>query len=163
MTRWKPFATGIAETDAQWKRRQQEIRHQTSFRWRRWRWCCSRRETGELWRWSAGEATAAASWITPVHAAAGIVVQAVRICGRIDERARSSVNGADPASTVIADEQTTFWYETTSPITPAISGTKFEGLMTLRYALAHSKNIPAVKVAEMVGYDKVAKVRARWG
>ena len=30
--------------------------------------------------------------------------------------------------------------------------------MTLRQALAHSKNIPAVKVAEMVGYDKVAQV-----
>ena len=63
-----------------------------------------------------------------------------------------------PASTLV-DEETTFWYEhDTRSYTPANFGDKFEGLMTLRYALAHSKNIPAVKVAEMVGYDKVAEV-----
>ena len=63
-----------------------------------------------------------------------------------------------PASTVM-DEETTFWYEhDTRSYTPTNFGDKFEGLMTLRYALAHSKNIPAVKVAEMVGYDKVAEV-----
>ena len=33
--------------------------------------------------------------------------------------------------------------------------------VTLRQALAHSLNIPAVKVAEMVGYDKVGDYRAR--
>ena len=47
---------------------------------------------------------------------------------------------------------------TRASYTPSNFGDKFEGLMTLRYALAHSKNIPAVKVAEMVGYDKVADV-----
>jgi len=63
-----------------------------------------------------------------------------------------------PASTVM-DEETTFWYEhDTRNYTPNNFGMKFEGLMTLRYALAHSKNIPAVKVAEMVGFDKVAAV-----
>ena len=63
-----------------------------------------------------------------------------------------------PASTVV-DEETTFWYEhDTRSYTPTNFGDKFEGLMTLRYALAHSKNIPAVKAAEMVGYDKVADV-----
>ena len=30
--------------------------------------------------------------------------------------------------------------------------------MTLRRALAHSMNVPAVKIAEMVGYDKVAAI-----
>jgi penicillin-binding protein 1B len=63
-----------------------------------------------------------------------------------------------PASTVV-DEETTFWYEhDTRSYTPNNFGDKFEGPMTLRYALAHSKNVPAVKVAEMVGYDKVADV-----
>jgi penicillin-binding protein 1B len=63
-----------------------------------------------------------------------------------------------PASTVV-DEETTFWYENgTRNYTPSNFGLKFEGLMTLRYALAHSKNVPAVKVAEMVGFDKVAEV-----
>ena len=63
-----------------------------------------------------------------------------------------------PASKVV-DEATTFWYEhDTRSYTPNNFGDKFEGPMTLRYALAHSKNVPAVKVAEMVGYDKVAEV-----
>ncbi|MCU1339694.1 MAG: penicillin-binding protein family [Bryobacterales bacterium] len=63
-----------------------------------------------------------------------------------------------PASMVV-DEETTFWYENgTRNYTPNNFGMKFEGPMTLRYALAHSKNVPAVKVAEMVGFDKVAEV-----
>ena len=70
----------------------------------------------------------------------------------------SSQTVLTPASTVV-DEETTFWYEhDTRTYTPTNFGDKFEGLMTLRYALAHSKNIPAVKIAEMVGYDKVAEV-----
>ena len=70
----------------------------------------------------------------------------------------ASRNVLTPASTVM-DEETTFWYEhDTRSYTPGNFGDKFEGLMTLRYALAHSKNVPAVKVAEMVGYDKVAEV-----
>ena len=76
------------------------------------------------------------------------------------------MSALDPASatvltpaTTVMDEETTFWYEhDTRNYTPSNFGMKFEGLMSLRYALAHSKNIPAVKVAEIVGYDKVAAV-----
>jgi len=75
------------------------------------------------------------------------------------------MSALDPGATVLTpatmvmDEETTFWYEhDTRNYTPSNFGMKFEGLMSLRYALAHSKNIPAVKVAEMVGYDKVAAV-----
>jgi penicillin-binding protein 1B len=42
------------------------------------------------------------------------------------------------------------------PYEPADFGGEYAGTVTLRRALAHSLNIPAVKVAEMVGYDKVA-------
>ena len=76
------------------------------------------------------------------------------------------MSALDPAShtvltpaSIVVDEETTFWYEhDTRSYTPNNFGDKFEGPMTLRYALAHSKNVPAVKVAEMVGYDKVAAV-----
>src|SRR5262249_35060528 len=62
-------------------------------------------------------------------------------------------------ATVVVDEETTFWYEHgTRSYEPNNFGMKFEGPMTLRYALAHSKNIPAVKVGEIVGFDKVAAV-----
>jgi penicillin-binding protein 1B len=59
-----------------------------------------------------------------------------------------------PATTVI-DEPTTFWFDD-KPYEPSNHGNHYNGEVTLRYALAHSLNIPAVKVAEMVGYAKVA-------
>ena len=59
-----------------------------------------------------------------------------------------------PATTV-EDEPTTFMYDD-KPYEPADFGGEYAGTVTLRRALAHSLNIPAVKVAEMVGYDKVA-------
>jgi penicillin-binding protein 1B len=59
-----------------------------------------------------------------------------------------------PATTVV-DEPTTFMFDD-KPYEPADFEDKYSGAVTLRQALAHSMNIPAVKVAEMVGYDKVA-------
>ncbi len=59
-----------------------------------------------------------------------------------------------PATTVV-DEPTTFMYDD-KPYEPADFGNEYAGMVTLRRALAHSLNIPAVKVAEMIGYDKVA-------
>ena len=59
-----------------------------------------------------------------------------------------------PATTVV-DEPTTFMYND-KPYEPADFGNEYAGMVTLRRALAHSLNIPAVKVAEMIGYDKVA-------
>jgi len=61
-----------------------------------------------------------------------------------------------PASTV-EDEPTTFYYED-KIYEPANHKEEYFGSVTLRYALAHSLNVPAVKVAEMVGYNKVAQV-----
>jgi penicillin-binding protein 1B len=61
-----------------------------------------------------------------------------------------------PASTVM-DEPTTFWYDN-KPYEPANFEDDYFGLVTLRQALAHSLNVSAVKVAQTVGYDKVASV-----
>lgn len=61
-----------------------------------------------------------------------------------------------PASTV-EDEATTFWFDD-KPYEPENHDKKYHGTVTLRQALANSWNIPAVKVAEMVGYAKVVQV-----
>lgn len=66
----------------------------------------------------------------------------------------ASLNVLTPAS-VVLDEPTTFWFDE-KPYEPKDHDT-YKGNVTLRYALAHSLNIPAVKIAEMVGYDKVAE------
>ena len=61
-----------------------------------------------------------------------------------------------PASTV-DDEPTTFYFNGKS-YEPADDDSEYSGAVTLRFALAHSLNVPAVRVAEITGYDKVARV-----
>jgi penicillin-binding protein 1B len=61
-----------------------------------------------------------------------------------------------PASTV-DDEPSTFYFHG-KPYDPSDYDHDYAGPVTLRYALAHSLNVPAVKVAETIGYDQVARV-----
>ena len=56
--------------------------------------------------------------------------------------------------TRIMDEPTTFWYDD-KPYEPRGYKGKYYGEVTLRRALSKSLNVPTVKVAEKVGYDKV--------
>jgi penicillin-binding protein 1B len=61
-----------------------------------------------------------------------------------------------PATTV-EDEPTTFYFDDKIYEPADFKGPhQYMGSVTLRQALANSLNIPAVKVAELVGYDKVA-------
>jgi penicillin-binding protein 1B len=62
----------------------------------------------------------------------------------------------------IVDEPTTFWYDG-KPYEPNNFGGEFHGTVNLRQALSKSMNIPTVKVAEMVGYDKVAALARQAG
>jgi penicillin-binding protein 1B len=66
------------------------------------------------------------------------------------------------AGTVVEDEPTTFWYDN-KPYEPSNFEHKFYGEVTLRRALAKSINVATVKVAEMVGYDKVVQMANRAG
>jgi|HigsolmetaAR201D_1030396.scaffolds.fasta_scaffold02494_10 penicillin-binding protein, 1A family len=59
-----------------------------------------------------------------------------------------------PIST-FTDEPTTFWYHN-RPYEPNNYKSQFFGLVTMRQALTKSLNIPTVKTAEAVGYEKVA-------
>ena len=58
-------------------------------------------------------------------------------------------------ATLIVDEPTTFMYQG-HPYNPSNFRDRFHGAVTAREALAESLNIPAVKAAEMAGYDSVA-------
>src|SRR5437879_9804759 len=60
------------------------------------------------------------------------------------------------------DEPTTFCFDD-KPYEPRNFTKKFLGEITLREALAHSINIPAVKVAEIVGYDAVVDLATNAG
>ena len=60
-------------------------------------------------------------------------------------------------ATVVEDAPAVFFYEDKEYI-PQNYEDKYFGYVTLRYALSHSLNVATVKVAEMVGYERVAAV-----
>jgi len=66
-----------------------------------------------------------------------------------------------PAS-LVDDEPTTFYFDNVA-YTPRNFEQEFMGTVTLRTALAHSLNVATVKVAEMVGYETVARMAHRLG
>jgi penicillin-binding protein 1B len=66
------------------------------------------------------------------------------------------------ASTTVMDEPTTFYYDN-QEYSPKNFDKKFIGPVTLRYALAHSLNVPTVKVGEMTGFDAVVAMANRAG
>jgi penicillin-binding protein 1A len=69
--------------------------------------------------------------------------------------------GGSPDDTIL-DEPVTF--ETASgPYSPHNYDEKFEGIITLRRALAQSRNIPALKLASKVGIKSVIETAERFG
>jgi len=59
-------------------------------------------------------------------------------------------------STIEIDEPTTWIDDQGKPYSPGNYQNEYDGPVTLRFALAHSRNIVAIKVAEQTGYDRVA-------
>jgi penicillin-binding protein 1B len=62
----------------------------------------------------------------------------------------------------VDDVPTTFWFDE-KPYEPANFSNKIYGLTTLRNAMRNSMNIATVKVAELVGYQRVAELARRAG
>ena len=77
------------------------------------------------------------------------------------ERAAEGGTPLSPA-TLVNDEPTTFDANGT-PWTPANYENEYDGEITLRRALAMSRNAATVKVAEAAGYDRVADLWRRIG
>jgi penicillin-binding protein 1B len=64
--------------------------------------------------------------------------------------------------TTVVDEPTTFTFDG-KDYTPNNDEGQFFGTVTLRDALTHSLNVATVKVAQMVGYDRVAQFAKQLG
>jgi len=78
---------------------------------------------------------------------------------------KSADEGTDlTPATIIQDEPTTWSYDN-QEWTPRNYDGEYDGAITLRRALAMSRNIAAVKVAEQAGYDRVVSLwkKARLG
>jgi len=77
----------------------------------------------------------------------------------------SGVDGSQPLVTpvtVLLDEPTTFQFGDL-PYEPENYKKEYYGAVSLRQALAHSLNVATVRLAEMVGYDKVRKLAVTAG
>jgi len=66
-------------------------------------------------------------------------------------------------STTVVDEPTTFTFGNQPPYSPKNFDGKFKGVITLRKALAESRNVPTVKVALMAGLDSVVELSNKAG
>ena len=65
-------------------------------------------------------------------------------------------------ATVVVDEPTEFTFNNQS-WTPSNYDNEYDGPVTLRRALAHSRNIATIKVAEATGFDNVSEFWKRFG
>jgi len=65
-------------------------------------------------------------------------------------------------TTTLLDEPTTFWFDN-KPYEPGAYKGEYYGQVTLRRAFAKSLNVPTVRLAEMVGYDRVVDLARRAG
>jgi penicillin-binding protein 1B len=73
------------------------------------------------------------------------------------------VAGCITPTTIVDDVETIFYYDGDKTYKPNNYKEKFLEKVTVRYALEHSLNIPTVKLAEAIGYDKVADLARRSG
>lgn len=78
------------------------------------------------------------------------------------ERARIERRTDLTPATVVIDEPTTF-ADGDKTWTPANYENEYDGPITLRRALARSRNVATIKVAEMAGYERVADIWRRVG
>jgi penicillin-binding protein 1B len=65
-------------------------------------------------------------------------------------------------ATVVVDEPTDFTFNN-QVWTPGNYQNEYDGPITLRHALAHSRNIATIKVAESIGFDNVASLWKKFG
>ncbi len=65
--------------------------------------------------------------------------------------------------TTVMDEPTYFFYEDENYYKPDNYLNVFHGMITVREALQRSLNVPTVKVAERIGFDRVAELALRAG
>ena len=80
----------------------------------------------------------------------------------IFEAAAADVRTDVTPATLVDDEPSTFAFDT-QEWTPRNYEDEYDGRITLRRALAQSRNVGTVRAAEMVGFDKVADLWTRLG
>lgn len=112
--------------------------------------------TGDILAMVGGRAYSQSQYNRAIHARRqpGSVFKPFVYLAAFEEAARQGWTDLTPAS-IVVDEPTTFLYED-KEWNPANYENEYDGPITLRRALALSRNVVAAKVAERIGYDRVA-------
>jgi len=81
-----------------------------------------------------------------------------------DPQAAATRSNVITPITTLVDEPTTFVYQgMPKPYEPNNYHQQYRGVVTVRTALQNSLNVPTIKVAERIGYDRVAQFAKRMG
>jgi penicillin-binding protein 1B len=149
---------GIKDTDDQWKRRNKKYGTNDENPLAQVALICLDAETGELKALVGGRNYGVSQLDHALRKRQpGSSFKPFVYAAAFTKALEGGSNALTPASTVV-DEPTTFEFQDQPPYEPHNHMDHYaNGPVTLRYALAHSLNIPAVKVAEMTGYDNVVK------
>jgi penicillin-binding protein 1B len=99
--------------------------------------------------------------VTAAHRQPGSVFKPFVFLAAFEQALAEGRTDLSPAM-VVADEPTIFAFGE-KDYAPGNYDGEYEGPITLRHALARSRNVATIKVAEMVGYDTVAELWRRMG
>jgi penicillin-binding protein 1B len=99
--------------------------------------------------------------VTAAHRQPGSVFKPFVFLAAFEQALAEGRTDLSPAM-VVTDEPTTFVFDD-KDYAPGNYNNEYEGPITLRHALARSRNIATIKVAEMIGFDTVADLWRRVG
>jgi penicillin-binding protein 1B len=147
---------GLAEVDALLARRKRRQTAQAAL-------IAVDPRSGEILAWVGGRSYNQSQYnrVLAARRQPGSVFKPFVYLAAFEKAAEEGRTDLTPA-TIVDDEPTTFWFDDQA-YEPRNYEDTYDGPITLRRALAHSRNTAAVKVAEMVGYDTVAALWKRMG
>ena len=99
--------------------------------------------------------------VTAAHRQPGSVFKPFVFLAAFEQALADGRTDLTPAM-IVTDEPTTFLFDD-KDYAPGNYDGEYDGPITLRHALARSRNVATIKVAEMIGFDKVADLWRRLG